>query len=208
MHHANVIIGNEDYKEALFEILEKNLNFQINANPDFLLIEKELLGIDDARDLEKWSIGKPFLSDTKVSLISIKSITHEAQNALLKVLEEPTLGTYFFIRLESLGGILPTFLSRVRIMDEFQTKNDVVSTESAKTKFLHSSLKERFAIIRSLAKKEDKSALRDLIKDLEQFAYSNQIKTINLKKLLTAKIFASSRGASPKMLLEWLACML
>ena len=48
--------------------------------------------------------------------------------------------------------------------------------------------------------------MKELIKDLEKIAYKDGSK--NIKNILTAKIFASARGSSPKMLLEWLACVI
>ena len=50
IYHANVVIGNDD-RDFIFGILKDDLNFETKANPDFLLIEKESLGINDARDL-------------------------------------------------------------------------------------------------------------------------------------------------------------
>jgi DNA polymerase III delta prime subunit len=208
MHHANIIIGREDCKDLVFGILQKDLNFDIKANPDFLLVENESFGIDDARDFGEWIMGKPLLSEIKVSLIISKSITHEAQNALLKILEEPPAGTHIFINLESRGGLLPTFISRVNFLDISQ--NDLEENINA-SKFLNSKIKERFALIRTLAKKEDKNYMKELIKDLEKISHDNFMsdysKSEIAKNILRAKIFASARGASPKMLLEWLACV-
>ena len=202
IHHANIVVSREDSRDFVFSILEKDLDFKIQGNPDFLLLENESFGIDDARSLEKWILGKPFASDIKASLIIAKSITHEAQNALLKSLEEPPKGTYIFINIESLGGILSTFLSRVRVLD---IQQEDVENKDAK-KFLSEGIKGKLAIIRNLAKSEDKTPMRDLIKSLEETAYKNHSK--NMKDILTAKIFAGSRGSSPKMLLEWLSCVL
>ncbi|MFA6269957.1 MAG: hypothetical protein WC657_01990 [Candidatus Paceibacterota bacterium] len=205
MHHANIIISKEDCRDHVFDILGKELNFDTKANPDFSIIDQETFGIDDAREFIKWAISKPLLSETKVSLIITKSITLEAQNALLKVLEEPTLGTHIFINLESLGGILPTFISRVRILDLPQ--NDLENNVSSK-KFLSADLKGKLAIIRSLSKKEDKNEMKELINDLENIAYQNKGSSNQMKNVLIAKIFATSRGSSPKMLLEWLSAVL
>jgi len=202
IHHANIVVSREDSRDFVFSILEKDLDFKIQGNPDFLLLENESFGIDDARSLERWILGKPFRSDIKASLIIAKSITHEAQNALLKSLEEPPKGTYIFINIESLGGILSTFLSRVRVLD---IQQEDVENKDAK-KFLSEGIKGKLAIIRNLAKSEDKTPMRDLIKSLEETAYKNHSK--NMKDILTAKIFAGSRGSSPKMLLEWLSCVL
>jgi len=210
MYHANIIISKRDSRDFVFNLLEKDLNFNIKANPDFLLIENESFGIDDARNFEKWAIGKPFVGEVKVSLIIVKSITFEAQNALLKVLEEPTLGTYIFINLESLGGILPTFISRVRVLTVplVSESSKITSEENTSYKFLHSKIKEKLALIHSLSKKEDKNEMKELIKNLEEIAYKNNFKPQSLKNILTAKIFAATRGSSPKMLLEWLSCVL
>lgn len=212
MHHANVIAGGENNRCFVFEILEKDLNFNIKSNPDFLLIENESFGIDDARGLEKWVAGTPLLGGLKVSVMIIKSITFEAQNALLKVLEEPPLGTYIFINIESLGGLLPTFLSRVRVLSprsdlEKKSQRSDLGDDKAK-KFLNSKIKEKLSLIQSLSKKENKSDMKELIKNLEEVAYKEKASALSLNHILTAKIFASSRGSSPKMLLEWLSCVL
>jgi len=210
MHHANIIISRENCKNLIFDIFKRDLNFNINANPDFLLIESQFFGIDDVRNFEKWVIGKPLLSEVKVSLIIVRSITHEAQNALLKVLEEPPLGTYIFINLESLGGLLPTFISRVRVLDlpPISVGSDVSPGKSVGSKFLRSDIKEKLSLIRSLSKRGDKNEMKELIKSLEEIAYKNNFKRQNLKNILTAKIFATAKGSSPKMLLEWLSCVL
>jgi len=213
IHHANIVLGNN--RDFIFDILEKDLNFKIKANPDFLLVENDFFSIDDARDLEKWAMGKPLIGEIKVSLIIIKSIGHEAQNALLKVLEEPPLGTYIFINLESLGGLLGTFLSRVRVLAPTREAAPGL-TISVGQKFLSSKIKERFFLIRSLSKNEDKNNSKEFIKNLERISYENYVgnmandltKAEAMKNILVAKIFASTRGSSPKMLLEWLSCVL
>lgn len=221
MHHANVIINRKDCRDFVFEILKKDLSFDVKANPDFLVIESDGFGIDDARSLKKWAIGKPLLGETKVCFIITKSITHEAQNALLKVLEEPTLGTYFFIKLENRGGLLPTFLSRVNFLENSQRgaleENFLRAplrkeNENNASKFLNSDKKEKLFLIQTLSKKTDKTGMKEIIKDLEKICYENFVKDISkakiMKNILIAKIFATARGASPKMLLEWLACVI
>ena len=35
MHHANVIINRKDCRDFVFEILKKDLSFDVKANPDF-----------------------------------------------------------------------------------------------------------------------------------------------------------------------------
>ena len=219
LHHVNVIIGNKNYNNFIFGILLDDLNFDIKANPDFFLMERDFFGIDDARNLKNWSSGKPLMGEIKASLIVTKYITNDAQNALLKVLEEPPLGTYIFINLESLGGLLPTFLSRVKILNtplisETEKNEEVILSKASA--FLSAKMKERFALTYSLSINKNKTPMKELINNLEEIYYKRYAKDMTLdnskskaiKNILTAKIFASTRGSSPKMLLEWLSCVL
>lgn len=74
----------------------------------------ESFGIDDAREVRRrayLSIGaKTFF------IISAGQITHEAQNALLKIVEEPPQETHFFIFTPSADALLPTLRSRLRLV--------------------------------------------------------------------------------------------
>src|SRR3989339_2281293 len=175
MHHANIILSDKDCRDSIYDILIKELNFNVSANPDFLLMEGEPFGIGEARDLERWAIGKPLTGESKVCLIITKTLTSEAQNALLKVLEEPTAGTYFFINLENLGGLLPTIISRVMILDNIsETKAHGEKSKSDVSKFLNSKIGDRLAVVRSLAKKENKNDMKEFIKNLEEIAYKEK----------------------------------
>jgi len=197
LHHANIIAGKEDYRDFVFGILEKELNFDIKA-------------------MKRWALGKPLIGEIKVSLVITKSITHEAQNALLKVLEEPPAGTYLFINIEHLGGLLPTFISRVMILAPKASEKVPKLAESTGSKFLNSDINRKLSVIRSLSKNEDKTPMKELIKNLEEISYKEKASALNergadmisLNHILTAKIFASARGSSPRMLLEWLSCVL
>ena len=218
LHHANLVVGG-DGRNFVYKILKERVNFDIHANPDFLLIENKSFGISDVRDFENWVIGKTLVGKIKASFIYVESITHEAQNALLKTLEEPPFGTYIFINLASLGGVLPTFLSRVRIIENFseQENNSTVSLAQKRAlKFLNSDINDKFTMIKTLTKNADKTDAREVLKNLEEVyrqhltknSQLNKTDAKNLDYLLKAKILASNKGSSPKVLLEWLACML
>lgn len=214
LHHANILLGKGNGQDFVSKILAANLAFETKANPDFLLTEMETFGIDDARDFEKWVIGKPLAGEHKASLIFVKTITFEAQNALLKVLEEPPSGTFVFISLESLAGLLPTFVSRVMILS--LPEEEIVATGKNEIEFLKSSAKEKLRITKNLLKAGDKNIAREFIKNLEEACYKenssaivhNPKKAEEIKNILTAKTFASIRGSSPKMLLDWLSSVI
>ncbi len=211
-NQANIVLGGGNASGFVFKMLRETFGFETKANPDFLFLESQSFSIDDARGLEKWALGKSIGGPVKVSYIATKSITLEAQNALLKLFEEPSEGTYIFLHLESLGNILPTFLSRIRVLNFEPASSKKNASESKADNFFNSSLKDRFAMINTMAKSEDKSDIKELIKDLEKIAYGRGAENAKdaeaMKNVLKAKIFTTARGSSPKMLLEWLACVL
>ena len=205
IHHANILISRGDCSEFLRELLERELDFKTTRNPDFLIIEGESFGIDDARYLERWAMGKPFQGGIKVAFVVLKSLTFEAQNALLKTLEEPVGGAHFFIHLPSLGNILPTFLSRVSV-----THIDGKTSEDFKvqTDFIRGDIKKRLSLVKLVSEKKDKGDVKKFIDELEYVARGEKLDSLGVKNILTAKVFATTRGSSPKILLEWLACVL
>src|SRR3989344_3307958 len=214
-HHTQIIIGGDEARNLVNKMLLENFGFQTEANPDFFDFAKDPFGISDTRDIIEWAVNKPFSGDIKACLITTSNISHEAQNAFLKILEEPPLGTYFFISIPNVGGLLPTLLSRVRIIEipknKFEENNE---TKSKALEFIDSKIDKRFSMINHLAKMEDKKQIRDFINDIESIARNHYLskKNVNLennakklKNILEAKVLNNARGASPKMILEWLA---
>lgn len=68
------------------------LEFENNNNPDFIIInnEEKVIKIDQIREMNKKISEKPINSNKKVYIINNSdTMTKEAQNSLLKTLEEP-----------------------------------------------------------------------------------------------------------------------
>ncbi len=86
------------------------------AHPDIITVlpEKKQIGVDDIRQVIKSVSIKPYMADKKVVIIpDADGITPEAQNALLKVLEEPPEYVVFMILIQNAELLLDTILSRV-----------------------------------------------------------------------------------------------
>jgi hypothetical protein len=78
--------------------------------------EKDM-GIEDVRNIQKTILLKPFRGKTKaVVLDPRKGITLEAQNALLKILEEPPNNTIMVIISTNKEIVLPTIISRCKVV--------------------------------------------------------------------------------------------
>ena len=121
LSHAHLIAGEDGVgKGKLANILAK---FILNGDLDREYVdiinyssEKSSFGVDDVRDIIEEVYKKPFEKDKKVIIIyEGNKLTIQAQNALLKTIEEPPKGVYIIILCESLGLILDTIKSRCEI---------------------------------------------------------------------------------------------
>ena len=87
------------------------------ANPDIVYVannNKLSIGVDDVRGITAEAYTRPLISRKKIIVIqNAHLMTAEAQNALLKVIEEPPVYVVFFLLCDSVTSILPTIISRV-----------------------------------------------------------------------------------------------
>ena len=99
---------------------------------DITTIELETsLGIEDVRTIQKKIFLKPFRGDTKATIIyNAHTASIEAQNALLKLLEEPPAHTILILTAQNKQSFLPTILSRCTIIELDTT--DVTITDEQK----------------------------------------------------------------------------
>ena len=95
------------------------IEFNTNNNPDFLLIEPDgnSVKIEQIRDMQKKIQEKPIISNRKVYIINDADLmTKEAQNCLLKTLEEPPSFANIILIGSNSNSFLPTIKSRCTII--------------------------------------------------------------------------------------------
>ena len=186
LHHAYIIEGGKDHvTPELVSFLEKTHNVIIQGNPDFLQKDFETLGIDDARALKEMQGRKGIEGGKKIFIFSAITITEEAQNALLKIFEEPTVGTHFFLIIPSLARITPTLLSRAIVVKTNQasksydillrskTTDGQVSYEKTIEQFLTSSPQKRLALIANFVEEKNKGEATLFLNALEKNLFEN-----------------------------------
>ena len=146
------------------------------------------------------------------------SITREAQNSLLKIFEEPTERTHFFIITPSASLFLPTLLSRIQRGESSNEKQQLETREGEK--FLKFSKGDRVQYIKELMEdisdeKKDKQYAIGLLEQLEvilsskislQKATPEDLAMIKL--IVKSQDFAHDKSASVKMILENIALSL
>ncbi|MDO8566611.1 MAG: hypothetical protein Q7R58_00470 [bacterium] len=161
-HHAFVI---EAEAEAGIEVaqtwIKKELGMTVKNNPDVAVLRYGLLSVDDVRRVCEIASQAPFAGEHKAILISASRVYHEAQNALLKLFEEPPRGTYMFLVLPTLGSLLSTLLSRVAVLNTHERFTKPFIPEGAEL-FQRASREERSVIIKKLTSGKDEEERREL----------------------------------------------
>ncbi len=175
--------------------------------------EHERFGIEEARALITLASLKNFASlknyDSAVFLLGIASLTSEAQQAMLKLFEEPQEGTQFVLLMPH-GTLLATL--RSRMLEYAEKLDEFVDTKDAK-KFLSLAGKDRSDFITKLLKDDEgtKERVRDFINALEAQLHTKigEPKTRQaLEDIAMVRGYLQDRSPSLKMLLEHLAVAL
>lgn len=110
-----IIVGpNQKIKEKALEICGENKISEVDVST--LGFEKQI-GIEDIRNLQRGIFLKPLKGDKKaVILEAYLGITNDAQNSFLKTLEEPPESTIIMVLVNSIDFLLPTVISRCKII--------------------------------------------------------------------------------------------
>jgi len=218
-HHAFVIEAEAEQGIAAAQAwAEKELGMKMAGNPDVVVMRYGLLSVEDARRVTELAAGKAFSGTTKVVIIAATRAYHEAQNAFLKLFEEPPVGVYLFFVLPSLGGLLPTLRSRVQILkhEARSTKHEINPAEE----FMKASKEKRSAIIKKLTSGKDEETRRELrdeaisiVNGIEAVAYGQLKKrgdevTALLSDIATLRGHLYDRSAPVRMILEHLSLVI
>jgi DNA polymerase-3 subunit delta' len=118
LSHAHLIIGSEGIGKSIMARLFalKILGKEVDHNYADIIHyrpEKASFGVDEVRKIIEEVAKRPYEEDKKVIIIHQGSkLTVQAQNALLKTIEEPPLGVYIILLSESTDLLLDTIKSR------------------------------------------------------------------------------------------------
>ena len=205
LHHAYVVVGDVERGIAdVTEFVEKTLKHPIRGNPDFWSASHDVFGIDEGRLLKETQQQQPLAGSKKVFVIGMRTITQEAQNSLLKVLEEPASSTHIFFVLPSVEMLLPTLRSRVVVAHVGELEED---SDSLAKKFLSATPADRFKIIAPIIEDKDRSAATTFLNTLEKYIREKKCVTAEtapiLQKILEVEKYIYDRSSSLKMLLEY-----
>lgn len=91
----------------------------LNSVDTLVIVPEISIGIEVVRHMRSWVNNKPHNQPNKIVYIdSAEKLTIEAQNALLKVLEEPPLNVFLFLVSQNPDVLLPTIQSRCQLIND------------------------------------------------------------------------------------------
>jgi hypothetical protein len=205
-HHAYFLIGQKEGTAPLVEDIFLQYGVVRERNPNVFRVDAEIFSIEEARTLKRWAFETPLGARYKIALVYADTLAIEAQQALLKILEEPPASTVFIFILPRASTLLATVRSRVFVHNE---KGGIQNTslKEAET-FISAPLKDRLLFAAKVSEKlpELFSFLDVLEKELGARMHKEPKKFSEaLETLYLTRRFVGDKGASRKMLTELLA---
>lgn len=194
------------YHHAVLLRVSSPRSFNIATFSDDVVQERwevayDSFGINEVRGLIARAYQRPMEGERQRLIVRTDFITHEAQNALLKVLEEPPVATSFLFIVPLDLMVLPTLASRFWEA-EGVTDVDVVE-EGVFSSFLELGIAQRITLIETKLKAGDLGWQRSIKQGLIRYLRSQpEGNHVQMKALEFVTRMLLTRGASNKMLLE------
>ncbi len=145
-----LVRGDESTMPLLAELLKAE-GIELIGNPDAYVRVYPHFGIDEARELSARAYGKSMSGGRRIFVALFTVITGEAQNALLKTLEEPPSNALFFLVTPAPATLLPTLRSRAQMIDIGISEQSAVDV----TKFFRAKPRDRIEMLKPLLLKND-----------------------------------------------------
>lgn len=195
------VSNNRDERDGkVWETLEKS--GIMKDNPEILILEEDKIGIAQIKQLIKHLATKPFGQTPKSAVIlNGNNISPDAQNALLKTLEEVPGESVILIGVDAENKLLSTVLSRCQITNLASLASHLKGGNVNIEELINSSLEERFEVVEKASDKEQ--LLNDLTETYRQKVLSEEVPSEFLEELLQAQIWKES-NVNVRTILEYL----
>ncbi|HRH25964.1 MAG TPA: hypothetical protein PLF31_00605 [Candidatus Paceibacterota bacterium] len=208
----------EEVSTHHFVILHPSEESLTLENPlDTYIYEDDTLTIDVVRHVYTFFSTNAFGGNGKVGHIRVRTVTLEAQNALLKLTEEMSGGNRLFLHM-SPHTIIPTLRSRAHIVNTLGQKQEETKRPSKKkdttAEFLASGPAGRIKLVQKYIKGKDHAEAGLFIERLavvirsEDTSMTPQETARALSVIHETRSALDRNGISLKLLLEYLSLIL
>jgi len=224
LSHAYLIIGAVDeIIGELKKIIEKIQGASLDNNPDVFIENYLVFGVGESRKLRDAGHKKSICGGKRFFIVGAHSFTEEAENALLKTLEEPLQDSHFFLAVPNIHAVLPTIKSRMTIL-QYDSLNKCEDGGICE-KIIEKNIAERIIFLEELFDKcedtEDIKKMRitgkNILKCFEKFI-AKELKekkwaerggfAKKLEEVLKMEKYMMDISSSPRLILEYLSFIL
>lgn len=207
---AYLVAGGGEMVEQILASLERE-GLAPRGNPDVYIREYLQFGIDEARELRSRAGSRAIKENRRVFIVVSSGMTADAQNALLKTLEEPQADATFYFIVSSPETLLPTLRSRAQIVRfrETSAQKEIINAKE----FLRAARASRLEMLKSLLPKEkevrDVGAIITFLSSIERtLGAGGAGKTKEgLEAVYRARKYVADKGSLLKPLLEQVALL-
>ena len=207
--NAHLVAGGTEMVEHVLKTLSA-AGIETRGNPDIFIREYLQFGVDDARDVRERASSRALKESGRMFIIVAAQMTSEAQNALLKTLEEPSSNALFFIIVPSPETLLATFRSRAQtLLLSENRKGGKVDAD----KFLTAASARRIEMLKVLLPKEDEErdigSIIGFLSGLERELLKMGVEKSKsgLEAIYRARKYIADKGSLLKPLLEQVALL-
>lgn len=154
-------------KRELKRLLLKLFGKEISDSPDIHILnpeDKNSIGIEEVKELQQSMRFKPFQEEVQVGIIlNAQKLTHQAQNSMLKSLEDSSETSVYVLCVDNEKNLLPTIRSRGVILypKREEGTNEVTADnseiENVMETFFELSPIEQFNIIEEYSENKENS---------------------------------------------------
>jgi DNA polymerase III delta prime subunit len=204
-----LLIGEEKQTAKKLASIAKDVLDTTNwsKHPDFINIDTELnksIGIEKVKDFKTQIYNKPFSAKAKIGVIfEAEKLTIQAQNAILKILEEPPNNTFIILLTENEDKLLKTIQSRCsktylknNPKEEYGSYIEKILTNDL-NRFL---LIDKILIEKNITKRNEK--ITKLIKDIYAYLKNRNSKDPKTYELIFYAQKFLKTNVNQKLLLE------
>ena len=204
--NVHLVAGTAAAIPHILGILRAN-GVSTQSNPDIYTREYKAFGVDDAIELRDRSGRRPIAGSQRFFIVVTPGMTTEAQNALLKTLEEPPADAAFFIIVPAPEVLLPTLRSRAQILT---LAHDGVENLIDAKAFLAAPPQKRLDMLKPLLEKDedDKRDIGKIVGFLSSLERVLEKKPQGLHAIYRARKYIGDKGALVKPLLEQVALLI
>lgn len=208
-HHAVCVVAQSEEVNGVIEAIRWRHRILPTDNNSVRIYKLPTFGIDDTLQF-KAQISLKSYGTQEIFIIITQTMTREAQNALLKIFEEPSINAYIYVIIPDTTGLLPTLLSRMTCVTGTKELPKLPIKEILE---LAPPARVRHPLVTELIESKDKEKANEFLEAIEVYVHDNYGKEKkylleHIEALEKAKKYIYDQSANIKMIIEYILLML